>query len=98
MLHCLHKNMFLGYLPELLEIVDYKPIKDRDDDQLYYTNIYLDKKLRDKLKISLDHNAAIFQNLNGALCKLLYMCHYLQSNNFENFQLFIVALLFKFDR
>lgn len=61
----------LGFLPEINEIVNYKPVSDRDDDQLYYTKIYLEKSLRESLKISLDHNSAIFQNLNGALCKYI---------------------------
>ncbi|XP_063546470.1 procollagen-lysine,2-oxoglutarate 5-dioxygenase [Cydia strobilella] len=63
----LNSGGFIGYLPELSEIVNYKPIKDKDDDQLYYTKVYLDKTTRESLKISLDHDSAIFQNLNGAL-------------------------------
>lgn len=49
----------------------YKNIKDKEDDQLFYTNAYLDTTLRESLKIALDHNSAIFQNLHGALCKCL---------------------------
>lgn len=60
---------FTGYLPELSEIVNFQTMNDKDDDQLYYTKIYLDKNLRHILKISLDHNSVIFQNLNGATCK-----------------------------
>ncbi|XP_063837610.1 procollagen-lysine,2-oxoglutarate 5-dioxygenase isoform X1 [Ostrinia nubilalis] len=63
----LNSGGIIGYLSELFEIVSHKPIKDKDDDQLYYTKIYLNKEFRQKLKISLDHNSAIFQNLNGAL-------------------------------
>lgn len=63
----LNSGGFIGYLPEVVEILNNKPIKDKEDDQLYYTKIYLDKNLRETLKISLDHNSAIFQNLNGAL-------------------------------
>ncbi|KAJ2954356.1 hypothetical protein O0L34_g2618 [Tuta absoluta] len=63
----LNSGGFIGYLPELAEIVNYKVIDDKQDDQLYYTKIYLDKSLRETLKISLDHYSAIFQNLNGAL-------------------------------
>lgn len=66
---CYFCSFLLGYLPELAEIVNHKTINDKDDDQLYYTKVYLDKNLRESLKISLDHNAEIFQNLNGALCK-----------------------------
>ncbi|XP_075991583.1 procollagen lysyl hydroxylase isoform X2 [Anticarsia gemmatalis] len=63
----LNSGGFIGYLPEIHEIVNYRPTSDKEDDQLYYTKIYLDKKLRESLKMSLDHNSAIFQNLNGAL-------------------------------
>ncbi|CAG9781920.1 unnamed protein product [Diatraea saccharalis] len=63
----LNSGGFIGYLAELSEILNYKPVKDLDDDQLYYTKIYLDKELRQSLKISLDHESKIFQNLNGAL-------------------------------
>nr|XP_021187543.2 procollagen-lysine,2-oxoglutarate 5-dioxygenase isoform X1 [Helicoverpa armigera] len=63
----LNSGGFIGYLPEIYEIVNYKPVSDKDDDQLYYTKIYLEKNLRKTLQINLDHNSAIFQNLNGAL-------------------------------
>ncbi|XP_013189452.1 procollagen-lysine,2-oxoglutarate 5-dioxygenase isoform X2 [Amyelois transitella] len=63
----LNSGGFIGYLPELAEIVNSKTIKDNEDDQLFYTLVYLDKRMRDELKISLDHNSVIFQNLNGAL-------------------------------
>lgn len=50
------------------------PVKDKDDDQLYYTKAFLDEALREKLKIKLDHKSEIFQNLNGASAdvKLVY--------------------------
>lgn len=56
-------------MPEILEILSYKKVDDKTDDQLYYTQVYLDSEVREQLKIALDHNSAIFQNLNGALCK-----------------------------
>lgn len=42
------------------------PVKDKDDDQLYYTNLFLNEAIRNKLKIKLDYKSEIFQNLNGA--------------------------------
>lgn len=42
-------------------------IDDVEDDQLYYTKIFLNKEKRDKLKLKLDHKAEIFMNLNGAI-------------------------------
>ncbi|KAH7693858.1 Procollagen-lysine,2-oxoglutarate 5-dioxygenase precursor [Aphelenchoides avenae] len=58
--------MFLGYAPEILKILDQgENVKDGDDDQLFYTNIYLDQEKRESLKITLDSISRIFQNLNG---------------------------------
>ena len=42
-------------------------VEDKDDDQLFYTKIFLDEEMRNKFKIKLDHKAEIFQNLNGAV-------------------------------
>lgn len=42
------------------------PIKNKDDDQLYFTKAFLDANLRKNLKIKLDYECDIFQNLNGA--------------------------------
>ena len=36
-------------------------LKNTDDDQLFYTKIYLDQELRSKFGIQLDHTAQIFQ-------------------------------------
>lgn len=40
-------------------------IKNKDDDQLFYTKIFLDPELRQKFNIKLDSRAELFQNLNG---------------------------------
>lgn len=37
---------FIGYAPDVYAIVADHPIADRDDDQLYYTQIFLDKEKR----------------------------------------------------
>jgi procollagen-lysine,2-oxoglutarate 5-dioxygenase len=47
-------------------------VANDEDDQLFYTKAYLNEELRNKLHIKLDHRADIFQNLNGAVGKLLY--------------------------
>ncbi|XP_014366500.2 procollagen-lysine,2-oxoglutarate 5-dioxygenase isoform X1 [Papilio machaon] len=62
----LNSGGFIGYLSELNTILNARKIKDTEDDQLYYTKVYL-SELRDSLKINLDHKSEIFQNLNGAL-------------------------------
>lgn len=58
---------FMGYSSYIYEIVTSSPLKDEDDDQLFYTKVYLDEDLRKKWTIKLDHKADIFQNLNGAV-------------------------------
>lgn len=64
---------FIGYAPELYQLVSAKEVKDTDDDQLYYTNMYLDPEMRKQLNIKLDHRSTLFQNLNGALGMVSYM-------------------------
>ncbi|CAG2182520.1 unnamed protein product, partial [Oppiella nova] len=48
-------------------MVSTSEINDLDDDQLFYTKIYIDRNLRMKLDIKLDQRAHLFQNLNGAV-------------------------------
>jgi len=62
----LNSGMFMGYAPELYRIVNSSPIGVADDDQLFYTKIYLNDAMRKELSFKLDHRAEIFQNLNGA--------------------------------
>lgn len=63
----LNSGGFIGFAPTIHRIVRQWKYKDDDDDQLFYTQLYLDPGLREKLKLSLDHKSRIFQNLNGAL-------------------------------
>merc|ERR1719479_582657 len=62
----LNSGSFIGLAKDIHAIVTHHEIKDDDDDQLYYTNIYLDEEMRTKHQIKLDHKSKIFQNLNGA--------------------------------
>ena len=55
----------MGYAHELYKLVSYEQISDTDDDQLYYTNIYLNEDLRKLFNIKLDLQSFLFQNLNG---------------------------------
>ncbi|CAI5669840.1 unnamed protein product [Oreochromis niloticus] len=63
----LNSGGFIGYAPEISAIVQQWKYKDSDDDQLFYTRIYLDKTHRTKFNMTLDHRSRIFQNLNGAV-------------------------------
>jgi hypothetical protein len=57
---------FIGYAKEVAAAVADHPIQDTDDDQLYYTQLYLDQDKRSSLGMRLDHRSHLFQNLNGA--------------------------------
>lgn len=58
---------FIGYAKDIYEIVSHKEIQNKEDDQLYYTEIFLDTGLREKWNIKLDKKSEIFMNLHGAL-------------------------------
>ena len=57
----------MGHAPELYKIVNSAAISDADDDQLFYTKVFLDEKQRQALNFKLDHRSELFQNLNGAV-------------------------------
>lgn len=57
----------MGYAFDIFAILNTATLEDHEDDQLFYTNIYLDEELREKHKIKLDHKSEIFQNLYGAV-------------------------------
>uniref|UniRef100_A0A0N4UAS7 Fe2OG dioxygenase domain-containing protein n=1 Tax=Dracunculus medinensis TaxID=318479 RepID=A0A0N4UAS7_DRAME len=61
----LNSGLFMGYAPEIWKLINIGLIKDNDDDQLYYTKIYLNENFRTSLKMTLDSLSIIFQNLNG---------------------------------
>ncbi|CAO1438406.1 unnamed protein product [Diamesa hyperborea] len=63
----LNSGLFIGYAANIYNILKAMPVKDSDDDQLFFTRAYLDEKLRDENFIKLDHHSNLFQNLNGAV-------------------------------
>ncbi|GFO21945.1 procollagen-lysine,2-oxoglutarate 5-dioxygenase [Plakobranchus ocellatus] len=67
----LNSGGFIGHAAEVVDMVDYQPIADDEDDQLYYTKIFLNRVLRHDWNIKLDTRAEIFQNLNHALGEVL---------------------------
>ncbi|XP_075058020.1 procollagen-lysine,2-oxoglutarate 5-dioxygenase 2 isoform X2 [Mixophyes fleayi] len=58
---------FIGYTSHIKQIVQQWILQDNDDDQLFYTKIYIDESQRKSINITLDHKSHIFQNLNGAI-------------------------------
>ena len=62
----LNSGGFIGPVAEVRRLLEAGgELADTEDDQLFYTKVYLDKKLREQLSIKLDHRAEIFQNING---------------------------------
>ncbi|KAK0393083.1 hypothetical protein QR680_000047 [Steinernema hermaphroditum] len=63
----LNSGLYMGYVSDIYKMLEMgAEVKDTDDDQLFFTNLYLDEKTRNDLRISLDSMSHIFQNLNGA--------------------------------
>ncbi|XP_052043605.1 procollagen-lysine,2-oxoglutarate 5-dioxygenase 2 isoform X2 [Apodemus sylvaticus] len=62
----LNAGGFIGYAPYISRLVQQWDLQDNDDDQLFYTKIYIDPLKREAFNITLDHKCKIFQALNGA--------------------------------
>uniref|UniRef100_A0A665VVT8 Procollagen-lysine,2-oxoglutarate 5-dioxygenase 1 n=1 Tax=Echeneis naucrates TaxID=173247 RepID=A0A665VVT8_ECHNA len=58
---------FIGYLPNIKEMVSDWLGEDADSDQLYFTKIYIDPAKKKSINITLDSKCRLFQNLHGAL-------------------------------
>ncbi|XP_041801818.1 procollagen-lysine,2-oxoglutarate 5-dioxygenase 1 isoform X1 [Chelmon rostratus] len=58
---------FIGYLPNIKEMVADWTGEDNDSDQLFFTKIYIDPAKRKSINITLDGKCRLFQNLHGAL-------------------------------
>ncbi|KAM6970816.1 procollagen-lysine,2-oxoglutarate 5-dioxygenase 2 isoform 1-T1 [Tautogolabrus adspersus] len=67
----LNSGGIIGYAPHINRIVSQWNLHDNDDDQLFYTKLYLDPLKRESLNMTLDHKCQIFQNLNGAVDEVL---------------------------
>ncbi|KAM6414638.1 procollagen-lysine,2-oxoglutarate 5-dioxygenase 2 isoform 2-T2 [Rhynochetos jubatus] len=67
----LNSGGFIGYAPYINRIVQQWNLQDNDDDQLFYTKIYVDPLARGRINITLDHKCTIFQTLNGAVDEVL---------------------------
>uniref|UniRef100_A0AAQ5Z0Y6 Procollagen-lysine,2-oxoglutarate 5-dioxygenase 1 n=1 Tax=Amphiprion ocellaris TaxID=80972 RepID=A0AAQ5Z0Y6_AMPOC len=58
---------FIGYLPNIKEMVANWTGEDNESDQLFFTKIYIDPAKRKSINITLDSKCRLFQNLHGAL-------------------------------
>ena len=67
----LNSGGFIGRAKDIYAILNYADVED-DDDQLYYTKIYLNIEYRYKHNIQLDKKSEIFHNLIGLVGKINY--------------------------
>lgn len=67
----LNSGMYMGYIPEILKLLERDNVEDSDDDQLFFTKAYLDEDFRNGIQFKLDHKSEIFQNINGAASKFI---------------------------
>ncbi|KAM8862908.1 procollagen-lysine,2-oxoglutarate 5-dioxygenase 1 isoform 2-T2 [Spinachia spinachia] len=58
---------FIGYVPNIKEMVVDWTGEDTDSDQLFFTKVYIDPVKRKSINITLDSKCRLFQNLDGAL-------------------------------
>ncbi|KAM3872241.1 procollagen-lysine,2-oxoglutarate 5-dioxygenase 1 [Diretmus argenteus] len=58
---------FMGYLPNLKEMVADWAGEDADSDQLFFTKTFINPEKRKSINITLDNKCRLFQNLHGAL-------------------------------
>lgn len=58
---------FIGYLPNIKDMVANWTGEDNDSDQLFFTKIFIDPAKRKSINITLDGKCRLFQNLHGSL-------------------------------
>ncbi|KAM9343000.1 procollagen-lysine,2-oxoglutarate 5-dioxygenase 1 isoform 1-T1 [Pholidichthys leucotaenia] len=58
---------FIGYLPNIKQLVATWTGEDNESDQLFFTKLYIDPAQRKSINITLDSKCRLFQNLHGAL-------------------------------
>ncbi|XP_071379537.1 procollagen-lysine,2-oxoglutarate 5-dioxygenase 1 isoform X2 [Centroberyx affinis] len=58
---------FIGYLPNIKEMVADWTGENNESDQLFFTKTYINPEKRKSINITLDNRCRLFQNLHGAL-------------------------------
>ncbi|ENN77266.1 hypothetical protein YQE_06094, partial [Dendroctonus ponderosae] len=61
----LNSGIYMGYIKQIRNLLNKAEIENTADDQLYFTEAYLDKNFREANGIQLDHLSNIFQNMFG---------------------------------
>lgn len=58
---------FMGFLPNVKQLVSEWSGADSDSDQLFFTKLYIEPENRKSLNMTLDSRCRVFQSLHGAL-------------------------------
>ena len=78
----LNSGGFIGTTNNVYSLIRDATISNTDDDQLFFTNIYLNDKFKER--ITLDNNCYLFQTLNDSLMDLAFHGKYIIKNNIFN--------------
>lgn len=62
----LNSGGIIGRASVVYQILTSSQVKEDDDDQLFFTKVYINQDLRNKWSIKLDSRSKLFQTLNGA--------------------------------
>jgi procollagen-lysine,2-oxoglutarate 5-dioxygenase, invertebrate len=84
----LNSGLFIGYAAELYELVKNATLFI-ENDQEYYTEAYLDEKVRSSLRIGLDHQCEIFQTFENTRNNL----HLVYNGNAVNKNAFTYSII-----
>jgi hypothetical protein len=68
----LNSGGFIGSAHNIYSLIHDDTVANTDDDQLYFTNIYLNDKFKER--ITLDYNCYLFQTLNDSLTDIEFHC------------------------
>lgn len=66
----LNSGGFIGTAHNVYSLIRDATVSNTDDDQLFFTNIYLNNKFIDR--ITLDHNCYLFQTLNDSITDIVF--------------------------
>ena len=62
----LNSALFIGFAADVYKILTDAEHVDGDDQQLFFSNIFLNEKKRKEFNIKIDHRSQLFQNLNDS--------------------------------
>ena len=101
----LNSGGFIGTAHNIYSLIMDATISNTDDDQLFFTNIYLNDKFKEL--ITLDHNCYLFQTLNDSIIDIKfhgkYIIHNILFNTYpliihgngpEQYKLFMYSLFY----